>query len=185
MRIIDRLGLNTAITVISVVILLSAVVLTSNNVAKENRRHSLAMDVEGDVFSLNIITHEYALYHEERMQEQWYSIYDSMGGLLEEESVESMHGDYIALGDLFRQLTENYERRQKLIQEGASQEEIDVALALEDRLTAQLLIKSQSIATEASRIASEAHTVAEEAQKTANNLIIALMVVLAITVSTA
>jgi len=185
MKIRDKLGLSAAITIILVIILLSAVVLTSNNVARENRKDHLAMDVESDIFTLNIITHEYCLYHEERMQEQWYSIYDSMGGLLEEESAESMRADYTALGDLFRQLTENWERRQKLIQDGASQEEIGVALALEERLTAQLLIKSQSIATEASRVSSEAHTTMEEVQKTANNLIIALMIILAITTSTA
>jgi two-component system sensor histidine kinase ResE len=180
MKIKNRLYLSAVITAVLVLIVFSAMLLNSNKIARENEKYESALGMQKDVFQLNIITHEYCLYHEERMQEQWYLIYDSMGGILEEES---MRADYIALGDSFRQLTESYERRQELIKEGASQEEIDVVLASEERLTAQLLIKSQSISTEASRIAAETHARMDEVQKTTNNLIIALMAILAIVVS--
>jgi signal transduction histidine kinase len=185
MKIRNRLYLGTAVTIVLVVILLSAVFITSDKIARENKKHELVMSVEHDIFALNILTHEYALYHEERTQEQWYLIYNSMGWVLEEESTEPLRDDYIALGDLFKQLTENYESEKELIQEGASQEEIDVALELEERLTTRLLMKSQSIATESFRIASEASAAVDEAQKTTNTLIIVLMAILAIVVSSA
>ncbi|MEE9594877.1 MAG: GAF domain-containing protein, partial [Candidatus Hydrothermarchaeales archaeon] len=185
MKIKERLYLATAITIVLVVILFISVTLASNKIAEESKKHYLAMEIQEEVFGLNIVTHEYLLFHEARMQEQWYLRYDSMGGILEEESAKSLHADYITLGDLFRQLTENYERRQKLIQEGASPEEISATLALEERLTGQLLIKSQSISTSASKLASESDASINQIRKSANNLILILATILAITVATA
>ncbi|GAJ06919.1 unnamed protein product, partial [marine sediment metagenome] len=73
---------------------------------------------------------------------------------------------------------------QKYIQEGASQEKIDTAIGLEERLVAQLLITSHSVIADASRLAEEAHTEATEAQRVASNLTVILMIVLAIAITT-
>ncbi|GAH06143.1 unnamed protein product, partial [marine sediment metagenome] len=117
---------------------------------------------------------------------QWNIKHDSLGEILdelaEEEGLLSIRADYAALGNLFSQITVNYEERQKYIQEGASQQEIDIALGVEERLVARLLITSHSIITDASTLAEEAHTEVTEAQRLAANLTLALMIFLAITV---
>ncbi len=184
MKIKERLYLVTAITIVLVVILSSAVFLASGKITEENKKHDFAMHIQKGVFELNIVTQEHLLFHEERMREQWYLKYDSLGGILEEESAKSLHADYIALDDLFLQLNEYYERRQKLIQDGASQEEISAILALEERLVAQLLIKSQSLATSASKIAIETEVSIQRLQRSTNYLILSLIVLLTITVAT-
>ncbi|MEE9594702.1 MAG: ATP-binding protein [Candidatus Hydrothermarchaeales archaeon] len=184
MKIKDRLYLATAITIVLVVILSSAVFLASGKIAEENKKHHLAMEVQRGIFELNFVAHEYLLFREERMIEQWYLRYNSMGGIIGEESAKSLHADYIALDDLFLQLTENYERRQKLIQEGASEEDISAILALEERLAAQLLIKSQSLSTSAANIASEADINTLRLRESTNNLILILITLLTITVAT-
>ncbi len=190
MKINDRLNLTTAVIIILVVIVLSAVILTSNQIAKENEKHDLAMEVNTAAFELNAITYEYLLQHEKRMQDQWHLRYNSLGGILEkegsleEESTKSIRTDYIVLGDLFQQITKNYEKGQELIQEGVSQKEISATVNLEERLVAQLLIKSQSMSTGATRLAREAEASINEAQKLTNRLLLILMTILAIIVAT-
>ncbi|MFC1907704.1 ATP-binding protein, partial [Chloroflexota bacterium] len=134
----------------------------------------------------DIVTYDYLLHREKRMENQWNIKHDSLGEILdgsaEEEGLESIRDDYAALGKLFSQVTENYRERQKSIQEGASQEKIDALTRLEERLVAQLLITSHSIITDASRLAEEAYIEATEAQRLASNLTVILMIILAITV---
>jgi len=140
------------------------------------------------VAELDILVYDYLLHREKRMEEQWNTKHDSLGevldGLAEEEGLKSIRADYATLGDVFSQVTTDYKERQKLIQEGASQEKIDAATGLEERLVTQLLIISHSIITDASRLAEEAHTEATEAQRVASNLTVVLMIVLAIAITT-
>jgi len=172
-----------------VVTIFSLVLVTSGRIAEENKKHQLLMDVYESVSELDIVTYDYLLHREKRMEQQWNLKYNSMGGILDEATGEqgliiSIRADYAALGDLFSQITTNYKARQRSIQKGASQERIDTAIGLEERLVAQLLIKSHSIITDASKLAEEAHIEATEAQRLAANLTLILMIILAFTVTT-
>ena len=144
--------------------------------------------MRGGVSELDIVTYDYLLHREKRMEQQWNSGYDSLGEILEkaakEEVMESIRADYAALGDLFSQVTANSERIQKLIQEGASQEKIDAATGLEERLVAQLLTTSHSILTDASGVASRLHAEAMGVQRLVANLSLILMPILAVAVTT-
>jgi PAS domain S-box-containing protein len=189
MKIKNRLYISAGISIILVVILFSLVLVTSGRIAEENKKHQLLMDVYESVSELDIVTYDYLLHREKRMEQQWNLKYNSLGGILDEATGEqgliiSIRADYAALGDLFSQITTNYKARQRSIQEGASQERIDTAIGLEERLVAQLLIKSHSIITDASRLAEEAHIEATEAQRLAANLTLILMIILAFTVTT-
>ncbi len=115
-----------------------------------------------DVFELNIVTYEYLMHHKKRMQQQWILKYDSLGKLLErmrkEEShpegqsiLESITSDYKALGSLYSQLQATFVKRKKLLEENRPQGEINMIFALEERLIAQTLMRTQKITSGAFR----------------------------------
>ncbi len=188
MNIKNKLYLSAGIAILLVVILVSVVLVTSGRIAEENEKHQLLMDVYESVSELDIITYDYLLHREKRMEQQWNIKHDSLGeildGLAEEEGLLPIRADYAVLGNLFSQITVNNRRIQMLTQAGASQETIDAAIGLEERWVAQLLIASHSVITDASRLAEEAHTEATEAQRVASNLTVILMIILAIAVTT-
>jgi len=62
--------------------------------------------------------------------------------------LESITSDYESLGDLFSQLRANFAKRKRLIEENKPEAEINLSLALEERLTAQALMRSQKITSE-------------------------------------
>jgi len=187
MKIKNRLYMSAGISITLAVILFSLVLVTSGRIAEGQEKHELLDDVRVGVLELDIVTYDYLLHREERMEQQWDSKYNSLAEILvkaEEEEMKSIRAGCIALGGLFSQVTTNYEETQKLIQEGASREEIDTAIELEERLVSQLLIKSQSIVTGASSLAKEAQAEVMEAQRLAANMTLILMIILAVTVTT-
>jgi len=187
MNIKNKLYISAGISIVLVVTLVSLVLVTSGRIAEENEKHQLLMDVYESVSELDIVTYDYLLHREKRMEQQWNIKHDSLGeildGLAEEEGLKSIRADYATLGNLFSQVITNYKARQELIQKGASQEKIDALTGLEERLVAQLLITSHSIITDTSRLAEEARIEVMEAQRLAANLTLILMVILAITVT--
>jgi len=187
MKIKNRLYISAGISIILVVILFSLALVTSGRIAEGNKRHELLDNMRVGIAELNIITYDYLLYREERMEQQWNSKYNSLGKILEkteEEVMKSIGADYAVLGDLFTQLTANYQKRQKLIQEGASPKTIDAVIRLEERLVTQLLIASHSVITNASRLAEGEQAEIMEAQRLDSNLTLILIIILAITVTT-
>ena len=115
-----------------------------------------------DVFELNIVTYEYLMHHKKRMQQQWILKYDSLGKLLERMRKEELHpecqsilesitSDYKALGSLFSQLQATFVKRKKLLEENRSQREINMTFAIEERLIAQALIRTQKVTSGAFR----------------------------------
>ncbi len=192
MKIKNRLYISAGISIILVAILFSVVLVTSGRIAEGMKKHELLDNVRVGIAELDIVAYDYLLHREKRMEQQWNSKYNSLAEILEkteeemeEEEMESIRADYAALGDLFTQVTANYKKRQKLIQEGAFPETIDAVIGLEERLVAQLLIASQSVITNASRLADGAQAEIMEAQRLAANLTLILMIILTITVTTA
>lgn len=137
-----------------------------------------------DVFELNIVTYEYLIHHEKRMQQQWLLKYDSLGERLkvhkeellrQEEHYlihESMNEDYEVLGDLFSQLQANFAKRKRLREENIPQAEINISFALEERLIAQTLMRSQRITTNTFRLSAMIEQTIAEAQQRANLTIV-------------
>ena len=190
MNIKSKLYMSAGISIILVVVVLSVVLVTSGRIAEGNKKHELLDNVRGGVSELDLVTYDYLLHREKRMEQQWNSKYNSLAVVLEEataegiELPESTRANYASLDGLFSQITANSEKIRGLIQEGASQQEIDIALGLEERLVAQLLIASQSIVTDTSRLAEAAQAEARKAQRLTTRLTLILMIVLGITVTT-
>jgi len=159
MKIINRLNLIIVILFIAVTILFSVILINSNTITKENRTHVLFNEIYKGVTELDLIKYDYLLHHEKRMEQQWNLKYKSLMNLIntaEEEVTKPIKADLVTFGDKFLQVTANYEKKQKLIQEEASEREINSALLIEEELVTQLLIKSHSIFSKCALLAENA-----------------------------
>ena len=185
MKIKDKLYLSTFISIILVVIFVYLVVVTSIEINEKNDGLELALDIKTAVSELDVLTYEYLLHREARMEKQWNTKYNSGAIILREEAeaeaeaAAAFRDNYIELGRIFLQVTKNYKKSQSLIRAEVSQEKIDASLLLEERLVSQLLIESQSIISTSTRLSEKALEEIAEAQRLANILIIFLMIVLA------
>jgi PAS domain S-box-containing protein len=146
MKIKTQLYLSSIITIALIGVLFVALLYTTNKIETACGKAVSAHKIEFAVFQLNALTHEYLMYHEERMIEQWRSVYASLAPMLGESELNaSVRQNYLALDGLFSQITINYAKKQTPLQEYVPQKEVDSDAALEERLATQLLIKSQGI----------------------------------------
>jgi len=179
--------MSAGISIILVVILIILSLVTSDRITEKHKKHELVEDMARGIAELDIVGYDYLLHGEKRMEQQWNLKYNSLAKILdeaEEETFKIIRADFIAVGDIFSQVTTNYKKRQRLIQEEVPQKMIDAAAGIEERLVAQLLITSHSIITSASRLADGASAEETEARKLAANLTLILIIFLAITVTT-
>jgi signal transduction histidine kinase len=183
MKVRTSLFLLSAVFVILIVALGFIMLHTSDLVNREVRGSNTASNIIKDVSELNIVTYEYLLHHEERMHEQWLLKYDSLGKLLEgirkEEihpehlsMLESITSDYESLGDLFSQLQANFAKRKRLIEENRPEAEINLSLALEERITAQALMKSQKITSEVFGLSATVQQRIAQVQQRTNSIVL-------------
>ncbi len=186
MKIKNRFYINAGILIVPAIILSSVILVMSDRIEEKNKDQEIANEIHLAISQLDMITYEYLLHHEKRMREQWISKYNSINEILEKEiEVKKLiRPGFVALSDSLSQVTASYKEKQKLIQEGAAQAKIDAVLSLEKRLVAQLLIKSSSIISDATRFAEEAHTEATKAQKLTNTLTSILVIILVVSVIT-
>lgn len=164
---------------------------TFGRIKREIKESKSASEMIKDISELNIVTYEYLMHHEKRMQQQWLLKYDSLGKLLEgmrgEEMhperisiIESMTTDYKSLGDLFSKLQVNFAERKRLIEENKSRVEINLSFALEERLMAEVLMRSQRIAAAAFKLSAMIEQIIAQAQQRTNLIIISSIIGFAI-----
>ncbi len=183
MKIKYQLYLSSSISIILGVIFVCMTLITSREITEKNEKHALAHDLHLAISELDLITYEYLLHREERMEAQWKSRYNSAAKILrkaDKEETGSIRANYITYGQLFFQVTRNYLKTKNLIQIGASQENIDAAVALEERLLGQLLITSQTIITDTFRLTEKSRALAMKIQKLYNALTLILVIIFAI-----
>jgi len=187
MKIRNKLYISAGISIILVVILFSVMLMTSRRISEKNKEQVLSRNLQVAISELGIITYEYLMHREKRMEKQWTLRYNSAAKILrkaEKDKIESLRADFSDFGRFFLQVTKNYKKTQNLIQIGASQEKIDITIALEEKYVTQMLITSQSIITDTSRLAEKTHVEATEAQKLVRNLVLILMIIFDIVVTT-
>lgn len=187
MTIRNKLYVSAGVSVILLVLVIFVALRASEDAIEKDEERQIVHEFQLAISELDILTYDYLLHREKRMVQQWDTRYSSAAELLEEESgklTEAIRADYAALGDLFSQVTANYEEQQKLVQEGAPLEEIGALGLLEERFVGQLLVRSQSILSDTDRLADATHTEAVEARERGMNLTIFLIIVLGIIVVT-
>jgi len=101
MNIKNKLYISAGISIVLVVTLFSVVLVTSGRIAEGSKKHELLDNVRGGVAELDILTYDYLLHREERMEQQWNLKYNSLGEILDEAAGEqeliSVRADYAAL----------------------------------------------------------------------------------------
>ena len=182
MKIKSKLYLSAGITAFLAIILTSVLFLSSSRIIEATGQYDLARALQNEVLKSDLIIYEYLLHREKRMEDQWNTKYKSTAKLLKQtESKELFKGirsNFSFLGGLFAPLTENYKKRQKLIQDGAEKELINLKTTLDKRLTARLLITSRSIITDASKLAEKSFAEVIRAEYFSKILISILVVIL-------
>ncbi len=83
MKIRNQLYISAGVSIVLVVILSSLVLVTSGRVTQGNKKHELLNSVRGGIAELDLITYDYLLHREKRMEQQWHSKYNSLGKILD------------------------------------------------------------------------------------------------------
>jgi len=130
---------------LSVALFVSIQVQELETAIEENR---VAAEVMKGVFELNLLTSDYLLHPGERNREQWQLRYQSIENLLQIDT-EKMHVEHLMLLDTLRQDHELIQTTFLKLTENLESQE--VSLELNQRLEAQLLMKSQTMLFAASR----------------------------------
>ena len=178
MKITNRLYISALISIALIVVFASVRLITSSQIAEKNRKYQLADNMHLAISELQVITSRYLMDREKQTEQQWNLKYHTTAKDVGEELAVSIRADYAVLGDLFSQVTTNYRKTERLIREGASQEKIDLALALEEGLISQLLVASQSMAIDVHTITEETRDEAIEIEQVSDNIMLILMVIL-------
>jgi len=111
---------------------------------EENR---IAAEIVRGVFELNLLTSDYSLHSGERTQEQWQLRHQSLGSLIQSNTL-TMHFQQRHLEE--QAVLDNLSKNHELIQTTFLKLTEDVSPELEERLVAELSVKSQSMLSDAS-----------------------------------
>jgi signal transduction histidine kinase len=179
MKIKTRLQIITIISVAIALAIGSVLFLTSQRMNKEISGLKIANEIAKGVFELNVITYEYLLYREQRMQTQWQLRHDSLTKWLPWEEFKSperrlildrMHQNLESLKALFSKLVENYKR--------GGRKESPLSGELEERLVGQLLVKSQAMVSDASQLAEASRADVTIAQQRSSLLVMVFVAII-------
>ena len=162
---------------------------TSQQVNRAIKRNIIANKIVESVSELDVITYDYLLHREEeRPQTQWRLRHNSLTklltggefkGLKEQVILGRILQNHESIGVLFSQLIANYERQRIL-----SKEEIAVSLELEERLIAQILVKSRMMVADAFQLSDVSNAEILTAKQTADLFVMLFIIILAVIVLT-
>lgn len=177
MNISTKLQFSTLCSILATIIIGTIIVFTVRQIQDKSQHVDMATDIVRGVFTLNLFTTEYLLYHEERPKKQWEFQYDALTRFLEALSVHDPGNQALVMKirkahdkikRLFSRVTANNDHP-------ANESRADFSRQLQDQLQGQLLLESQNIIFYASQLAKESEESLRSVQKTANWLILASM----------
>lgn len=190
MKIRTKLYISSGISVFLVLTLVLVVLITSNEISRETKELDLTENVLQSVSEIDILTSEYFLFQEERMEQQWRLKYNSMGVFInspesywdddeEKEFVITINNDYMSLGSSFSDLVANYDAKKKLIQENSPLEEIKKSELIEERIISKMLVTSRSMISNSLKLSDFVKDELRESQELSRNLILIVSIILA------
>ena len=158
---------------------------TFEQVNQATERGKLADEIVQGTLDQNILTSDYLLHGEERAKTLWSAKHSSLTGLVrqaeqefnspkERANLDTIREDHESSQDLFSKLVTASEMQVD------SSEEIAKSQALEQGLTAQLLLKSQDMVSAASLLAERSRKQIDTAQKRAEVFVVVFLVVIAV-----
>ena len=162
-----KIRTNLLLLSVSFVIFISAIGFimfnTFGQINREIKKSQMVHSMVKEIFDLNIVTYEYLMHKEKRMQIQWQLKYNSIGGLFERMRnqeihpenvpiIDSMTADYKIFGDLISQLQVYFSKRKELNEENKFQGGMSLLTPYEERYVTAILMKSHRISSEAFRL---------------------------------
>ncbi len=192
MKITTKLYLNAVASVILVLAVLVGLFFNSSEMAARSRTHEVTRIIQEAVFDLNILTYEYFMHGETRMEVQWIAEYAAIETLFspknfihekDQRQLNAIGSNFKSMRRLFTQLAQNRKKRDHLRQRNETQKNPDVTLQQEERLVARLLITAQTIFTQTSVLSEKSYQEGLKAQRSSSYASLILMVVLAIIVT--
>jgi PAS domain S-box-containing protein len=164
MKIKTRLYL---LSFVSIILMAMVGLITFQAIGKINRQTEIKRQVATitrGLSELNLISHEYLRYHEERMEKQWQLKYGALGQALKRlekgcihpglhgELHASMVRDFKQVGFLFSEIQAVFTNRKRLMAENSPRSKIDRALIKENMIADQLMITSRLMMSETARL---------------------------------
>ncbi len=177
MKIKSKLRISTISSICTALAAGFALFLISQEVDKAIERNKMADKVVKGVFELNIITYEYLLNNEERMQAQWQLRHDSLSEILTKMKFkrpewqvmwERISQDHESIKTLFSRLVATHEKHKSNRKE--------ISKEFEDRLIGQMLVKSQAMVSGAFQLAEASHAEIDVARQRTGLLLIFFIV---------
>ncbi|MBT4285997.1 MAG: PAS domain S-box protein [Deltaproteobacteria bacterium] len=187
MRIRTKILINIFLTIF--LILAFGVVLLIANL-KMNAIHEDEMTVGQimkEIAELKIITHEYLLYPEQRVQAQWFARYKSLSKLFELKKINSheyvvtlnkIRHEHVQINTIFDAIITNQAQWDLLSPNKQSNFKEQ-----ENRLVGRLLIKTQSMVTEAFRLNAINNRSLEDLERTFQIVTLVFFIILILTVT--
>ena len=182
MKIKSKFRIVMAVFLSIAIVLCTIIFLTVQDMNEAMEKNRIAEEIVKDVFELNIVSHDYVRYHEERPRMQCRSKYDSIALLLakasekfkdleEQTIIDDMDRIHEDLEDTFSQLVTNYEQN-------PGGEKNATFLELEERLVTQLMVSSLSMVSLADQLSEASHNEVQAAQQRVNLLTIICIVLI-------
>jgi PAS domain S-box-containing protein len=156
---------------------------TTDVVKMEIRDNESVTQILKEIFELNILTSEYLSQHVERVEQQWLQKFASLGESLYKLRAEERHPEHFSnvetisshhksLGDIFLLLQANSIELTRMIEENRTQAEIDLSIASEELLAAQMLVRSQGMVADVFELSTISQQKIAQAQQNANSIVL-------------
>ncbi|MCH7736867.1 MAG: PAS domain S-box protein [Chloroflexi bacterium] len=179
MKIKNLVRLVLIVSVVLVALLGWTLLSTYSRINKASHDAALSEEIVRGVFELNILTSDYVLYRAERARIQWNTRHESLRLILDRARGEFTKTEPRAL---LTTITDTYGQIQPvfsdLIMALKARNSMGPAISEfrehENKLTAQLLVNSQSMVSDASRLNEISHVNVDSVRKSASVLIAAI-----------
>ncbi len=175
--------------VLSLALLLCGIIFTIvQNMNETMEKSRIANEIVKDVFELDIVSHDYIMYHEERAKTQLQLKHDSIVIALAQASekfqdreeqaiVTYLISSHETIDSIFSQLISNYEKENG--GEGSA-----LSLELEERLIGQLMVNTEVMVTGASQLGEVTSAKVVTAQQRVNLLATSFIVLMSAVIAT-
>ena len=209
MNIKAKLRINSLAPVVLVVIIAAILVITWRYVSDISERGKIANNIVKDVFELTLITDEYLLNSSARTIRQWQLKYDSLGESMsaimltsrdDQIIFERVKQEYRGIKTTFNELISNHEKQDALQQlikgnpgketadnsqnsQQGMQKDLAILKQFENRLSGQILPKSQAMVSGALQLANSGQLQVAAMQTWAAVIIMSCVLLLGLLIS--
>lgn len=162
-----------AILPVSVLLIVGLVLfLTSQQINKAKEKADLSDALIKDMFEMNLLLHEYLLYHGERSQTQWQLKHDSMGKVLMAAEFKDTEGQSLLEG-----MRRDYQEIKVLFSQVVAMEGIAGSEELHEISVRRILVKTLTMVSNAKQLSVLNHAKVITVQRRADLVIVIFLAI--------